>query len=115
MIYTRRQFVRLGARLGLLGTASIVTGGAAVSTLAAASDDASGSTDTGSCNGLLSFELRPLMEPTPRPLCDQFANKVLLIVNTASKCGFTPQFEELEMLSQRYGDQGFQVLGFPIG
>lgn len=43
----------------------------------------------------------------------EYANEVLLIVNTATKCGFTPQYEELEKLYERYHAQGFEILDFP--
>ncbi len=44
---------------------------------------------------------------------EEFKGKVVLVVNTASKCGLTPQFKELEELYKEYKDRGFEILGFP--
>ncbi|TKR33167.1 glutathione peroxidase [Luteimonas gilva] len=65
--------------------------------------------------GLLDRSYRPLTGKTPVNLQQQYGGKVLLVVNTASKCGLAPQFEALEALNAKYQQQGFAVLGFPSG
>ncbi|MEX2198783.1 MAG: glutathione peroxidase [Burkholderiales bacterium] len=63
------------------------------------------------CPALLDRTL-PDIHEQPRVLCE-FSGKVLLVVNTASECGFTPQYEGLESLYRAYRDRGLMVLGFP--
>lgn len=65
------------------------------------------------CPVWLQQQLPKLHSSDTVDLCSITQNKVVLIVNTASKCGFTPQFKELEQLYQRYKDQGFTIIGFP--
>ncbi|HRQ63449.1 MAG TPA: glutathione peroxidase [Xanthomonadaceae bacterium] len=65
------------------------------------------------CPDLLDHEFRRLASSESVRLCEAFEGKVLLVVNTASKCGFTPQYEGLEALHQTYAERGFAVLGFP--
>lgn len=54
----------------------------------------------------------PLLDGTTQSL-DAYAGEVVLVVNTASKCGLTPQYEGLEALYRQYGGQGLVILGFP--
>ena len=65
------------------------------------------------CNDLLDYEHRQLASSQTVNLCERYAGEVILVVNTASQCGFTGQFEGLEALYQAYKDKGFVVLGFP--
>jgi len=68
---------------------------------------------TAECPPSLSFDKRRLAGEEVVNLCDAYKGKVLLVVNTASKCGFTGQYEGLEALYAQYKDQGLVVLGFP--
>lgn len=64
------------------------------------------------CPPLLDRRFDRLQDEKPQSLC-QYAGKVLLVVNTASYCGFTPQYEGLEALHAKYAARGLVVLGFP--
>ncbi len=64
------------------------------------------------CPALLQQSFPRLQDEKSQSLC-QYAGKVLLVVNTASYCGFTPQYEGLEALHAKYAAQGLVVLGFP--
>ncbi len=64
------------------------------------------------CAGLASYTVQPLIGGSPMNLCNLPA-RALLVVNTASECGFTPQYGSLEKLHQRYKAKGLQVVGIP--
>jgi glutathione peroxidase len=64
------------------------------------------------CPALLKHTFKRLQDDAPQDLC-QYAGKVVLVVNTASYCGFTKQYVGLEALYAKYGSRGLVVLGFP--
>lgn len=65
-----------------------------------------------SCPAVLHQSFKRLQDDVPQDLC-QYAGKVVLVVNTASYCGFTTQYQGLEALYAKYGSRGLVVLGFP--
>lgn len=72
-----------------------------------------GSPAFASCPQALDHDLRKLHSADTVNLCESFAGQAMLVVNTASHCGFTHQFKGLEALHQRYKDQGLAVIGVP--
>src|ERR1041385_3743150 len=70
-----------------------------------------GNSAMAACPSLLDRNMQTLDERN-QPLCE-YAGKVLLVVNTASECGYTPQYEGLEALYRKYRSRGLVVLGFP--
>lgn len=64
-----------------------------------------------SCPALLAHKVRDILGET-RDLCEH-AGKVVMVVNTASHCGYTPQYKGLQALHERYKSRGFVILGFP--
>ena len=73
---------------------------------------AAAQTATAACPAILQHTFPRLQDEKPQSLC-QYAGKVVLVVNTASFCGFTPQYKGLEALDSKYRPRGLVVLGFP--
>jgi glutathione peroxidase len=67
----------------------------------------------GQCPAFLNQDFKKLRSEQSINLCEAYAGKPLLIVNTASHCGYTPQFKGLEALHRKYQDRGLVVVGFP--
>jgi len=80
--------------------------------LAAADASVASSAASATCPKLLQHTMLRLQDEKPQALC-QYAGQVVLVVNTASFCGFTPQYKGLEALYAKYKDRGLVVLGFP--
>lgn len=93
------SFLMAAAAAALVPPAEAQTPGAAPAAAAA-------------CPALLQHSFPRLQDEKPQALC-QYSGKVLLVVNTASYCGFTPQYEALEKLNARYASKGLVILGFP--
>ncbi|NQW94056.1 MAG: glutathione peroxidase [Polaromonas sp.] len=90
----------------ILAPAALAVGLFSVSAAHAATPESS------ACPALLQQNVLRLQDEKPQSLC-QYAGKVVVVVNTASFCGFTSQYEGLEALHTKYKDQGLVVLGFP--
>lgn len=90
----------LRRRIALIAAGAWMTGGCLASAQATA------------CPALLQHRFARLQDENPQDLC-QYAGRVVVVVNTASRCGFTPQYRSLERLHQQWSARGLVVLGFP--
>jgi glutathione peroxidase len=96
----------------LIAAGLVVSAALASPPAAAATPTPAAPAATAACPAVLNHTFPRLQDEKPQSLC-QYRGKVLLVVNTASFCGFTPQYEGLEKLHARYKDRGLVVLGFP--
>ncbi|SFU45166.1 glutathione peroxidase [Pseudoduganella namucuonensis] len=96
------------ATLALVSTLAMLGGAPAAHAQAAAPAAAA----PAACPAILKQSFTRLQDEAPQDLC-QYAGKVILVVNTASYCGYTKQYEGLEALYAKYGAKGLVVLGFP--
>jgi glutathione peroxidase len=94
----------------MLKTFRLLAAGMALAGLTAVAPSHAASANA--CPATLNHVFERLQDEKPQSLC-QYSGKVLLVVNTASFCGFTPQYQGLEALHERYRERGLVVLGFP--
>lgn len=93
----------------LIAASLLLAHGASAQTAPAATSAAAA---PAACPAILHYTFNRLQDDSKQDLC-QYAGKVVLVVNTASFCGFTSQYEGLEALYAKYADKGLVVLGFP--
>jgi len=106
----RRVFCRLRSRAARRGSGGGPLGGLVISLLLVWVGTATA--QPAPCPPLLDHSLPRLQDEVPQRLC-QYAGRVILVVNTASYCGYTGQYERLETLHARYAARGFAILGVP--
>jgi glutathione peroxidase len=110
----RASFARpasiLSALLALTATSAVAQG--PVKDILRPATPPAAAASPGQCPPLLQHTFARLQDEKPQSLC-QYAGRVVLVVNTASFCGFTSQYKGLEALHARYADRGLVVLGFP--
>lgn len=99
-------------RISIRRPALLLSALAAAAFLLPASASAQATSAPASCPPILQHTFPRLQDEKPQALC-QYAGKVVLVVNTASFCGFTPQYKGLEALDSKYRSRGLVVLGFP--
>lgn len=109
---TRTLSAMLSAGAALAAAATMAALPAQAADKPATNAGAATSPAAGACPASLNFKFPRLQDEAPQNLC-QYAGKVVLVVNTASYCGFTPQYEGLEALYGKYRERGLVVLGFP--
>ena len=100
------------ARQRLLAMLSLVAAVLLGATSAHSADKAPASASASACPRVLQHTLLRLQDEKPQALC-QYAGQVVVVVNTASYCGFTSQYKGLEALYAKYKDRGLVLLGFP--
>ena len=110
----RPRLLRLLASLSLVAMAMPVPAGAATDASGNPTAQTSSTSNSAQCPALLDHRFSRLRDGQAESLC-AYSGRVVLVVNTASKCGFTPQYEGLQALHQKYSARGLTVLAFPSG